>query len=89
MRIIYLKNLKSTFYNPYYYKIVEVSKEVSKKLTVTQDSVDVEDSEDFFDTVGFVKNTLCKHEGCEEISRAEFDAFFIKTTKKINELTIL
>ena len=93
MKTIYLKSLPNekylSFQNPYFYKVLEVSVDNVQTLTVTKDEIETEKDEDFHEQVSFIKNTLCKDSGCVEITRQEFDAFFIKTVEKINELSKL
>lgn len=86
MRTIYIKNNANTpFTFPYFYKVIEINSGTTKTLTVTQDTIETESEEDFFEQVSFIKNTLCKDTGAEEITREEFDAFYMETVNKINK----
>lgn len=90
-KVIYLRELPNQRYgwihNPYFYKVSQQPNGDCKVVTVTENSIEVEEKEDFFDSVGFVKNTLCKENGCEEITRAQFDEFYKKTISLINKST--
>jgi len=87
MRTIYLKNNSDYPYSfPYFYKVIETL-EGSEVLTVTEEKIEREVEDDFFSSVSFIKETLCKETGCEEITREKFDAFFVQTVSKINRLT--
>jgi hypothetical protein len=92
MRTIYLKNkpMKNhPFYNPYFYKVVEVDKETTETLTVTKTDIAVNIDEEYHHQVAFITDVLCSDSGYEEITRQEFDDFFIKTVGKINEISAL
>lgn len=93
-RVIYLRDMpggkNAWLHHPYYWKVTEISKEKCTRIFVTKDSIEFGEEEDFFEEVSFIKTTLCKNKtgsqgGCEEISREEFDAFYIKTINKLNE----
>ena len=97
-RIIYLKNKPredTSLYFPNYYKVVETDEmeNSAKVLTVDKNTINFEASEDFFEEVSFIKNTLCVgnigSDGCEEITREDFDAFYKKTISRINNLSSL
>lgn len=90
MRTIYLKTNRqyiNTYF--YFYKVVEKSEDETITITVTKDAIETETNEDFFDQVSFIKNVLCKDEGCEEITRQEFDDFLKETSTNINQLTAI
>ena len=88
-RAIYLRDLPNEkfgwLHNPYYYKVVQHSNEKCVVVTVTKGTIEVEDKEDFFHEVDFIKNTLCKENGCEEITREAFDSFYKETINTINK----
>ena len=88
MRTICLKN-KPDF--PFSYtcmwKVIDKGKH-TETVQVTEDSIEIEKHEDFLDQVVFIKNTLCE-ERCEEITREEFDEFYIKTVERINKTMAL
>jgi len=94
-RIIYLQNQKTenyAFYNAWLWKVIDDQKnECCHVIFVTKDEIEIEKKDDFFDAVSFIKNTLCKDnigsDGCEEITRQEFDDFFALTVSKINMLS--
>lgn len=87
-RIIYLKEESKTFpFSKTFYKVIEKDEENSVYLEVYDNEISINKSEEFFETVGFIKNKLCKES--VEIERQEFDEFFIKTVGRINELSKL
>ena len=78
-REIYLKRIiDSPYGNQYKFKVTENS-----VVTITDNSIEIEDHDDFFDQVSFIKNTLC--EDVVEISKDEFEGYFNQTMKVINE----
>lgn len=91
MKTIYLQDTKNDdlpFFNPYFYKVVEVNKELTKTLQVTKDSIELGTDEDFHNQVSFIKNKLCEN-SFDEISREKFDDFYKKTVEKINNYSKL
>ncbi len=94
-RIVYLKNLPkegSSMYIPCYWKVIEgIGEEKTSTLFVTKTNIEAEEDEEFFEQISFIKNKLCENnigpQGCEEITKEKFDAFFINTVSKINELS--
>ena len=91
-RVIYIKNVqseKNSMYFPCYWKVTE-----DVCMTVEPNKIEVEDHEDFFDQVSFIKNTLCYEDrigcdGAKEITREEFDEFYKKTVELINKASKL
>ena len=91
-RIVYLKNISnedSPFNFPHYWKVIDGEK--TKTLFVSETNIETETDDDFFEQISFIKNKLCDNKlssyGCEEITKEQFDAFFISTVSKINELS--
>lgn len=84
---------KGVMYFPNYWKVIETSEKKCKVLSIQKETINFEDSDDFFEEVSFIKNKLCADnigsDGCEEISREKFDAFYKKTVEKINKISIL
>lgn len=91
-RIVYLKNLPKegcSMYFPQCWKVVDGEK--AKTLFVSETNVEVETDDDFFEQISFIKDKLCENtigsQGCKEITKEQFDDFFISTVSKINELS--
>ena len=91
MKTIYIKNEIDNIIskNLYFYKVVEVKNDEVLTLEVTDSSITIDQDEEFYHQVGFVKNKLCSTGKVEEIQRAEFDEFYKKTVEKINNLSSL
>lgn len=91
MRIIYLKQTidYDNFVIETYYKIAQVNNEETILLEVYSDRIQIQEYDEFFDTVNFVKNTLCEGNECIEIDRKEFDEFYKKTIEQINIASLI
>ena len=88
MRIIYLRNKPElSFLSPTYWKVIEKDEETAITMSVKKDSIEVEESEDYFDRVSFIKNKLCSENESVEIDQKEFDEFYKNTVENINAIS--
>lgn len=87
MKTIYLKQIPNfPFLSPCFWKVTKTDNGCAV-LTVTESTIETSIEDDFFEEVHFIKNTLCEDKECKEISREQFDKFYAKTIKIINELS--
>lgn len=85
MRVIYIKSIpEHAFSMTWYYKIIELNKELTQTLVVTKDHIQLNEDEEFFAQVSFIKNKQCD-DSSEEISKEEFEEYYTKTLTKINQ----
>ena len=86
-KTVYLRNVpthNSWLYFPNYYKVVHTGKDESVTIQVSQEGIEIKEGDDFFDEVHFIKSKLCEN-SCDEITRQDFDKFYIETINKINK----
>ena len=87
MRTIYLKDTTKPILgtgNQYHYKVTQISETECNTVTVTKNSIEVENDDEYYHQVDFIKNTLC--EGMYKvITKMEFDSFYVKTVHAIND----
>ena len=88
-KTVYLRNVPTDnvwLYSPTYFKVVQTGKDESFRVEVTKTGIETAERYDFFDEVHFIKDKLC-NTGCDEITRKEFDSFYIDTIRRINQFT--
>lgn len=90
MRTRYFKITRPSEYwwTPTFYKVVE-GENTSSELSIFQGSIDfTEDTGDTFDErVELIIDRKMYNEKISEVSREEFDMYFIRIAEKLNKLT--
>lgn len=87
MRIVYFKNHPEFPYvTQKYWKIIE-TKNGSSMIELTNDSLEITESDNYFEQIESVRTVYCSDCDCEEIQRQEFDENYSNFVEKINELS--
>jgi len=86
MRTTYIKREPKNYWEqPTYYKVIQVSTEITKLVNVYQNEITIDEHEDYYHAIGFVTHTLCDGR-YKIISREDFDKYYIEVAKMLNEL---
>lgn len=83
---VYIKSIPdNSFSEPFYYKVIRKKDKSAVSITNTKNDVSIENSEDFYDHVGFITKTLCSYK-YEFIEREEYDAQYILLINLLNSI---